>query len=64
MIKSLFFVVEHTVAKTFVFGIGNLLFEFGTHTLSVVGLLAAAGTVTARLFKSFFYNPYYLFIGV
>ena len=56
MLILLFLVVEHTVAKAFEIGIGNLIFEFPAHTLGIICFFSAARAVTACLFQSFFYG--------
>ena len=39
MLILLFLVVEHTLAKAFEIGVGDLIFEFLAHTLCIICLL-------------------------
>ena len=64
MLILLFLVVEHTVAKAFEIGVGDLIFEFLAHTLGIICFFSAARAVTACLFQSFFYGVDNFRIGI
>ena len=59
-----FFIVEHTMAVAFEFGVSDLLLEFFAHTLYVLALAHFTGAISALGFQAFLYCADYIFVFV